>query len=602
VRYGAAVGFVAAAAGLRLVLEPVLGHRAPFLPMTLAVTMAAAFGGLRPGLLATGLSAVIGDYLFILPRFQWAAYPPDLANILLFTVVGTGISVLGGRVRASLSSISVSEARLSLLSATIPQLLWTCAADGRCDYLSARWLEYTGAPLESQLGYGWLERVHPDDRGRAAAGWAEAASSAVEFHAEFRIRRHDGVYRWFDTRALPVRDARGRVTRWAGSNTDIEDRLAAERAARLWQRAFEQAEIAIGLTDTAGRFQSVNAAYANARGYTRAELVGRRVLSMFPPEWHPRMIDFLSNAEEHAVFEAEHQRKDGSRIPVLLDITAIRDDAGQVVSRVAIVQDLTARKAAEQALREREQQLRDLNAELETRVHDRTAQLETSNHELEAFAYSVSHDLRAPLRGIDGWSLALVEDHGDRLNDEARLYLGRVRAETQRMGMLIDALLQLSRVGRSQLAIGPTDLSAIAHEVAARLLEAHPDRRITFEIQPGLSAPADRRLLEIALTNLFENAVKFTRTRDDAVVAFGRIEIDGHAACFVRDNGVGFDMAYADALFGPFKRLHRASDFPGTGIGLATVQRIVTRHQGRVWATAAVDAGATFFFTLGLDT
>jgi PAS domain S-box-containing protein len=570
--------------------------------MTLAVTLSAAFGGLRPGLVATVCSAVIGDYLFILPRFHWSANPPDLANILLFTFVGTAISLLGGRVRQSLSSISLSEERLSLLSATIPQLLWTCAADGRCEYLSTRWVEYTGAPLESQLGYGWLDRVHPDDRGRVAAGWAEAASSGRDFHAEFRVRRHDGVYRWFDTRALPVRDARGRVTRWAGSNTDIEDRLAAERMARLWQRAFEQAEIAIGLTDTAGRFQSVNAAYANARGYTRAEVVGRTILSMFPPEWHPRMLAFLSSAEEHAVIEAEHLRKDGSRIPVLLDITAIKDDAGQVISRVAIVQDLTARKAAEQALGEREQQLRDLNAELESRVRERTAQLEVSNHELEAFAYSVSHDLRAPLRGIDGWSLALVEDHGDRLNAEARLYLARVRTETQRMGMLIDALLQLSRVGRSQLSIAPTDVSAIAHEVAARLLELHADRRIAFEIPPDLSVRADRRLLEIALTNLFENAVKFTRTREQAEIAFGRVEIDGAEALFVRDNGVGFDMAYADALFGPFKRLHRASDFAGTGIGLATVQRIVTRHQGRVWATAALDAGATFYFTLGTAT
>jgi light-regulated signal transduction histidine kinase (bacteriophytochrome) len=170
------------------------------------------------------------------------------------------------------------------------------------------------------------------------------------------------------------------------------------------------------------------------------------------------------------------------------------------------------------------------------------------------------------------------------------------------MGMLIDALLQLSRVGRSQLSIAPTDVSAIAHEVAARLLEAHADRRIAFEISPDLSVRADRRLLEIALTNLFENAVKFTRTREQAEIAFGRVEIDGAEALFVRDNGVGFDMAYADALFGPFKRLHRASDFAGTGIGLATVQRIVTRHQGRVWATAALDAGATFYFTLGTAT
>jgi len=254
--------------------------------------------------------------------------------------------------------------------------------------------------------------------------------------------------------------------------------------------------------------------------------------------------------------------------------------------------DVTKRKQAEDEIRR-------LNTDLEQRVRDRTAQLEVANQELETFAYSVSHDLRAPLRGIDGWSQALVEDHGSQLNAEARHYLGRVRSEAQRMGQLIDDLLRLSRVTRAPLERDSVDITAVARSIADNLGEIHADRRIEFVIQPGMTASGDARLLEVALTNLLNNATKFTGKRAEARIELGRTEQNGQPAFFVRDNGAGFDMAYARSLFGPFQRLHRAAEFPGNGIGLATVQRIVHRHGGRVWAEAAVDRGATFYFTLG---
>ncbi len=248
----------------------------------------------------------------------------------------------------------------------------------------------------------------------------------------------------------------------------------------------------------------------------------------------------------------------------------------------------------------REQQAADhrLNAKLEQRVKDRTVQLEASNRELEAFCYSVSHDLRAPLRGIDGWSLALLEDYREKFDEQGRRYLDRVRSDTQRMGRLIDELLLLSRVTRGQIQQSRVDLSAIAQSVAARLQEAEPERRVEFAVQPGLTAQGDVRLLEIVLSNLLENAWKFSRGRPLARVEFGRTDVDGRPAFFVRDNGAGFDMAYARKLFGAFQRMHKASEFPGTGIGLATVQRVIQRHGGRVWAEAQVDRGATFYFTL----
>jgi signal transduction histidine kinase len=241
---------------------------------------------------------------------------------------------------------------------------------------------------------------------------------------------------------------------------------------------------------------------------------------------------------------------------------------------------------------------RRLNDELEQRVKDRTVQLEASNRELEAFCYSVSHDLRAPLRGIDGWSLALLEDYHDKLDEKGRQQLQRVRADTQRMGRLIDDLLLLSRVTRDPIQQGPVDLSAMAQSVAARLQETEPQRQVELAVQPGLTAQGDARLLEIVFSNLLGNAWKFSGGRPLARVEFGRAAVDGRQAYFVRDNGVGFDMNYAQKLFGAFQRMHKASEFPGTGIGLATVQRVIQRHGGRVWAEAQVDRGATFYFTL----
>jgi signal transduction histidine kinase len=251
------------------------------------------------------------------------------------------------------------------------------------------------------------------------------------------------------------------------------------------------------------------------------------------------------------------------------------------------------------SLRAAELEVNRINAELEQRVRHRTFELEASNRELEAFAYSVSHDLRAPLRGIDGWSLALLEDCSGSLDNSGRQYLNRVRAETQRMGTLIDDLLQLSRVSRGEMKLDQVDITALANCIVDRLRDAQPERSIEFAIEPGLVAFGDARLLEIALTNLLSNAVKFTSTQNPALIEFGRLEKEGEMAFYVRDNGAGFDMAYAGNLFGAFQRLHKISEFPGTGIGLATVQRIVRRHGGRVWADARVNRGATFCFTLG---
>jgi signal transduction histidine kinase len=245
-----------------------------------------------------------------------------------------------------------------------------------------------------------------------------------------------------------------------------------------------------------------------------------------------------------------------------------------------ILEDITKLKSAEEALRRR------------------AAQLEAANQELESFSYSVSHDLKAPLRSIRGFSEALVSDHAAGLNEEAREHLGRIRSAAGRMDHLIDDLLALSRVAKGEMRRETVELGALARAVADGLAQAFPDRDLEFVIPPGVRATGDRRLLWIVLENLMGNAVKFTASRKKARIEFGVLQQEGARAYFVRDNGAGFDMAYAGKLFTPFQRLHDESRFPGTGIGLATVRRIIHRHGGRVWAEGAEDQGAAFFFTL----
>jgi light-regulated signal transduction histidine kinase (bacteriophytochrome) len=245
-----------------------------------------------------------------------------------------------------------------------------------------------------------------------------------------------------------------------------------------------------------------------------------------------------------------------------------------------------------------EAQVRALNEDLEARVTQRTAALEAANKELEAFSYSVSHDLRAPLRAIDGFSQALLEDYAGKLDGEGQDALHRVRDASQRMGHMIDDLLQLARSTRGELEIGTVDLGAIAGRVAARLRDAEPGRRVRFSVAPDLVARGDARLLEGALENLIGNAWKFTAKKAEAVIDFGAERGDGEMIFHLRDNGAGFDPAFADKLFAPFHRLHRWTEFAGNGVGLATVKRVIARLGGRVWAEGRPDHGATFYFTL----
>jgi len=365
-----------------------------------------------------------------------------------------------------------SESRFRQLAESLPQLVWTCQPDGPCDYLNRQWVEFTGVPEAQQHGFGWLAQLHPDDRAPAVAAWEAAVASCSDFRVEFRIRRHDGEYRWFDTQAIRLHDATGHTVKWFGSNTDITERKRAE------------------------------------------------------------------------------------------------------------------------------EEIRELNTGLEQRVRDRTTALEASNKELEAFSYSVSHDLRAPLRAMDGFSMALLEDSAGKLDETAQGYLRRIRAGSQRMAQLIDDLLNLSRVTRAKMLRESVDLTAMAEEIGAEFQKSQPERQVGLVVAPDLAVRADRPMLRVVLNNLLGNAWKFTGRCAQARIEVGAQERDGQRIFFVRDNGAGFDMTYVDKLFGAFQRLHSTQELEGTGIGLALVQRIIHRHGGRAWAEGTVGHGATVYFTL----
>jgi signal transduction histidine kinase len=244
------------------------------------------------------------------------------------------------------------------------------------------------------------------------------------------------------------------------------------------------------------------------------------------------------------------------------------------------------------------EQVESLNLDLETQVEQRTAQLNAINRELESFTYSVSHDLRTPLRGIDGFSQALLEDYAKQLDTTARGYLNRIRRATQRMGKLIDDLLSLSRINREEVLVEDLDMTSMANSIVRELREFEPDRNVAVNIQPGMKTKGDQRLIRLALSNLLGNAWKFTSLTEDAEITMTSTVEDGKAAFSIADNGAGFNMKYADKLFGAFQRLHSEEEFSGTGIGLATVHRVVARHGGSIKAEASLGAGATFCFTL----
>jgi PAS domain S-box-containing protein len=437
--------------------------------------------------------------------------------------------------------------------------------------------------------------------------WAvpRALRGEVGTSVEYGLRRKDTGERWIGSYSFaPIRSADGTIvgsvvtgrdiTAWKNAQAELEQ---AQRLARLgswtWDPDAHRVTWSAQMYELFGRDRALGPA------------IGDALLGYVHPEDRRRVTErYELGARPEPEFELEFRIVTEQREERVLHAVG-REDSSRPGRYRGTFQDVTDQRRAEAERSElfqvaaRAEEARRLNAELEQRVAARTADLERANRELETFAYSVSHDLRAPLRAVDGFSKALLDDYGQKLDENAHHHLERVRAGAGRMGKLIDEILHLSRLSRRRFELGKVDMSALAREAVSELEEADPARRVRADIEDGLVADADLELVRAVLQNLFANAFKFTSRTAEPRIRFGAVERDGVPVYFVADNGAGFDIAHAKGqLFRPFHRLHRESEFPGDGIGLATVARAVHRHGGVVWAEGAVNRGATFSFSL----
>ncbi len=469
--------------------------------------------------------------------------------------------------------------------------------DGRWLRVNDKLCEITGYPREELSRMTFQDITHIDDLQRDLEYLDRLLTGEItSYSTEKRYVRKNGSDVWIHLTVSAVGDLSGRLKYFITNIVDITERKEAEEALiqseERYRAVVEQSTEGLYLVEgDTRRILETNPALQNMLGYTAAELRGMELHEIVAHDREDVEANVRRTLKEGTRFirERKYRRKDGSVVEVEIAASAIDYGGKRVIC--AAIRDITERKKAEEEIRR-------FNEELEERVRSRTAQLRAANEELKTFGYSVSHDLRAPLRSMVGFSQVLLEDYGGELDETGKDYLRRIRDAGERMGDLIDDILHLSSVSRREMRREEVDLSALARRVAEALRREKPGRRARFIIADRLSTLGDAGLLEVALENLLGNAWKFTSKEPEALIEVGALERGGEPVYYVRDNGVGFDEAYVDKIFGPFQRLHGEDQFEGTGVGLATVTRIVRRHGGSLWAEGEVGQGATFYFTL----
>lgn len=471
----------------------------------------------------------------------------------------------------------------------MPQLVWSTSADGYHDFFNARWYDYVGFhPGETDGTEIWNRLLHPDDRARAANVWGHSLATGEPYEIEYRFRRKDGSYRWFLGLARPIHDDDGQIVRWFGTCTDIHaQKLAQESLARESGRlrlALETLNAGAWRYDIgAGTVEWSDEMYGLLGGEPGQKDLYAASLAHMGSEDRERFKGLMRSSEQGLrsfQMDARVSLPDKGERWMRIRAMVVDDVEGHPESVVGLVQDVTEDKRNEEAL--------------EKAVAERTRELELANRELEGFTYSVSHDLRAPLRAIIANSRMLLEDAPPELSEDQRSMLNRQAVNAKRLGDLIDDLLRLSRISRQDMRNESLDMTSMAEELAEEIGAREPGK-VQIEVEKDMGSQGDPRLVRFVWQNLIENAVKFSPPG-------GRIWVGKDAdGFFVRDEGIGFDPEYAHKLFQPFERLVRDDQFPGTGIGLANVKRIVERHRGEVSAEGRPGKGATFRFRLSED-
>jgi PAS domain S-box-containing protein len=454
-----------------------------------------------------------------------------------------------------------------------------------------------GYSQAEMLGQPVTRLISPDRPGEETLVMEDVKLGKVRHFETVRVHK-DGRKIEVSLTISPIHSASGEIVGVSSIARDVTERKrsqeALERHAAVLREQAQMLELTnVMARDLQDRIILWNRGMERLYGYSKAEALGKNSHELFRTKFSQPLAAIQKRLFETGVWEGEltHMTKDRRMLQVFSQWALHRDKDGKPVAILEVANDITARKTAEQEV------IR-MNAELEQRVNDRTAELLNANHEMEAFTYSVAHDLRAPLRHVDAFSRIVLEDFGSQLPEEGKNYLEHIRRGSRNMSQLVDDLLNLARVGRQEIKRSPAPLTPIVDQVVRELDHEINGRKITWKIHPLPEPDCDGGLMKQVFANLLSNAVKYTRPRENAVIEVGVQRANGQPAIFVRDNGVGFNMKYADKLFGVFQRLHRAEDFEGTGIGLATVQRIIRKHGGSVWAQSEVDQGATFYFTL----
>jgi len=586
-RYGLGIVSVAVALGVGLLARQYgVGHQ--FAMLLFAVAVAGWNGGLGPAIIAAVLSSLAYDYFITEPLYTLGLGKYDLIDLALYLLFAFLISRFREVQWRTEGKLRASEQKYRQLIDTSPDAVFVLDKAGKCVLGNAAAARLYGCTENELIGLPIVDTCLPTERHLLQERIKRVGDqSALRFERQF-LRK--------DNQTVPVEVALSAAgeDQYQELIRDITERKRGERQLRKQAELLSLAHDAIIVRDTKGQINFWNQGAEKTYGWTAAEAIGRITHHLLQTKF-PVSLEALEAAlQERGEWEGElaHTARDGRKIFVTSRQSLRRDKNSASATVMEINRDVTERKCAEEEVHK-------LNQELEQRVIERTRELQAVNKELEAFAYSVSHDLRAPVRHIAGFT-ELLQKHADLvLDDKSRHHISMILGSANRMGNLVDDLLAFSRIGRAETQKTTINLDQLVKGVIGEIAPDTQDRNISWRIGSLPMCDGDPSLLRLVFSNLVSNAVKFTRTRPQAEIEIGSLnQMPDEVVVFVKDNGVGFDMKYKDKLFGVFQRLHSQEAFEGTGIGLATIQRIVHRHRGRVWAEASVDNGATFFVAL----